>query len=314
MIGIRRIKPMLAGEDGRFLGQRGWYLQEKYDGTRCILFKLKNGKIVMMGRSWKNDFAPRFPEIVKEAKRLRCKTCILDGELTFFKHGRDEFVTALATEEIKKQYTVKLMVFDILSIDGKNIENKPIEERMKILKKVIPSSLKHIEIVKTYKQEKRFKQLFKKITKPPRQGEGVVLKEKHSPYVEDSRAYWVKVKKEKTADCVIVGITEGRGWRKPYFGALILAQYDDDGKLHFVGKCSGFDTETLKRFYKQFQKMKPPSKKPIEANIPNVKKWLPPKIVVEIKYIERTPYGIFRFPVFLRERKDKRPQECKINF
>jgi bifunctional non-homologous end joining protein LigD len=56
-------------------------------------------------------------------------------------------------------------------------------------------------------------------------------------------------------------------------------------------------------------KSSPLADAPVEAN---VKAWVQPKIVVEVKYYERTPNGILRFPDFLRERTDKKPSECTL--
>ena len=59
-----------------------------------------------------------------------------------------------------------------------------------------------------------------------------------SPYLPGSRDAVAKVKKYKTADCVIVGFrysekAEGR------ISTLLLGLYDKDGELDFVGHCSG---------------------------------------------------------------------------
>ena len=307
---IKRIYPMQPSEDGKFLGLKRYWLQEKYDGTRCILFK--NNKIIMMGRSWKNDYSKNFPEIVKDAKKIRAKTCILDGELSFFERRpphRNLFVTALATPETKKDYIVKLMVFDVLMVNGRSVENKPLKERLKILDEIIPKNLQHIKIIKTYKNPKLHKKLFYRFTSAPHEGEGVVLKDYNSPYREGVRTYeWIKVKRELTADCIVVGITKGTGYRENYFGSLILGQYDN-GKLKYVGKCSGFTDEEMKMLYKKIISM-PSYHNPFDVKVDNVKKWVEPKIVVEVRYMERTKYGVLRFPAFIRIRYDKTPKEC----
>lgn len=45
----------------------------------------------------------------------------------------------------------------------------------------------------------------------------------------------------------------------------------------------------------------------------NVQAWVKPKIIVEVKYYERSKNGMFRFPDFLRVRTDKKPQECNFS-
>jgi ATP-dependent DNA ligase len=66
----RRIKPMLA-EQGteRDIERPSYYAQRKLDGTRCLIIK-DGDRVEMRGRSWKNDYAPLFPEVVEEIRKL----------------------------------------------------------------------------------------------------------------------------------------------------------------------------------------------------------------------------------------------------
>jgi ATP-dependent DNA ligase len=315
MAGIyRRVHPMHGVSDGRYLGREGFLLQRKYDGTRAIVFR-DGDQVIMRGRSWKNDYAPKFPEVAKDLKKSRYKKFILDAELTFFKGKQDAFLTVLATREVqeKEGVTIKLMVFDIIELNGKKMGDLPIEERLKVLKTVIPSGLKHVEVVKTFKDPKKFKKIFADVTR--KHGEGVFLKAVKSKYLEGAREDirsedWVKVKKIRTGDCVIVGMTKGLGWREPYFGALILGQYAN-GKLVPVGNASGFDTDTMKDLNKKLEDM-PKANNPFTSPVSGVKKYVAPKLCVEVKYMERTKYGIMRHPIFLRVRNDKLPKDCRL--
>lgn len=301
---------MLASDGSvEMLGARSYFLQEKYDGTRAILFK-DGKKIHMIGRSWKNDFAPKFPEIVEEAKKLRARTCILDGELTFFKGKTDFFLTALAKPEVKKDYIAKLMVFDVIEIEGRSTKELPYHERLHKLKKLIPTQLKHIEFAPTHTDEKKYLSIFNRITTDARQAEGVMLKKSDAPYVEGSRDYMYKVKKTQTADCIVVGMTVGQGVRAPTFGALILGQYDNSGTLVYVGKTSGFDQATQHKLYEKLVDM-PEGRRLFERKL-DAKKWVPPRLCVEVKFLERTEYDVLRFPAFVRIRDDKKPRDCKI--
>ena len=96
-------------------------------------------------------------------------------------------------------------------------------------------------------------------------------------------------------------------------GALILAQRDAKGNLRYVGKTSGFSNAEMLRLLAKMKKLKT-SKPPVQG-VPNdvkAKVWTQPKIVVEVRFYERTDDGIFRFPDFMRERTDKKPMECQI--
>ena len=146
-----------------------------------------------------------------------------------------------------------------------------------------------------------------------KEGEGVILKEKQSPYREGERTReWLKVKNWKSDEAVIVGYTQGEGARANMFGAVILAQKDRNGKWKYVGKTSGFSDADTARLLGKMRKLK--ASKPV-MDLPSgvdVKAWVNPKIVAEVKYYEKTPDHIYRFPDFLRERTDKTPEECKL--
>jgi len=80
-----------------------------------------------------------------------------------------------------------------------------------------------------------------------------------------------------------------------------------------VGKASGFDDATGLKLYTMLSKM-PDAGNYLHSSMPDVKKWVTPKLVAEVKYYEKTPYGILRHPVFLKLRDDKLPKSCKIQY
>lgn len=306
----KRIKPMLALDNPykEPFKQPDYVLQEKYDGTRIVAIKEGN-RWHLMTRTWKNEVGDRFPEIVKDLNKIKSTDVILDTELTFFKRGKSGFMTVLAKPETKAGHTAKLMVFDIIRYNG-NVTNLPLMKRLELLHKILPQT-KNVEIVKTITTPASFQKVYNTIVKD--QGEGVIMKKKDSKYKFDTRKDWVKIKKIYTEDCVVVGMTHGEGKRAVTFGALVLAQYDKTGKLTIVGKASGFDDATGLRLYNALSKMSDTGNY-LHSSMPGVKKWVSPKIVVEVKYYEKTPYGILRHPVFLRIRDDKSPKDCKIQY
>jgi len=302
------IKPMLA-RDNPFddpFKQPNYILQEKFDGTRIIAINQGNGWHLMT-RHWKNDVAINFPEVIKELSNIRSNDIILDGELTFFKNGKNTFMTVLAKPETKKGLVAKLMLFDIIRYNGKDLIKLPLKERIQMLEKIAPNG-KYVTIIPTIHTPTSFKSCYNKIIK--NRGEGVILKKDDSPYVYDSRKHWIKIKGTYTEDCIVIGITQGLGKRKSTFGALILAQYDKNKHLRIVGRTSGFNDATLHQLYSIISKM--PSYNYPEFKINDAKKWIAPLIVVEVEYMEKSPYGILRHPRFVRIRDDKIPADCKI--
>ena len=309
------VNPMLAQEGKRAnIPEPKKQEQRKYDGTRVAVIK-EGDKVRMVGsRSWKNDYGPLHPHIIEELKNLPVDLAILDGELTFFKVGtdRDVFVTALASPETRKRMGVesKLELFDVLYVEDDDLQHLPFKDRDEILRTLVPSGLDNVRVVKTVtkNKEKYFDDMKAK------QGEGVVLKEEDSPYRQGVRSpEWLKVKHWKDTDVVVVGWTPGNGARASTFGALILAQKDKTGKLKYVGRTAGLKTAELATMLKKMKNLQTP-KAPL-ADIPadvHAAGWVKPEMVITVKYYERTPNQILRFPDFLRERPDKKPSEAPI--
>ena len=145
------IEPMLLKtcKDKSLKKYEGAYIaQEKFDGTRIIVIK-ENDKIQMQTRSGKNDLASEYPDIVAELLADSSNQFILDGELVFFnkKTGNVEFLTGLA-KETRKDYDVKLMLFDVLEIEDISVRDSPQLWRTEWIEKFVSSTnFEHIAAV-----------------------------------------------------------------------------------------------------------------------------------------------------------------------
>ncbi|MDP3768580.1 MAG: non-homologous end-joining DNA ligase, partial [Dehalococcoidia bacterium] len=118
---------------------------------------------------------------------------------------------------------------------------------------------------------------------------------------------WLKIKATRSDEFVVGGYSEGQGARADTFGALLLGQYDGEGRLVYVGNVgSGFDDRMLAALRKRLDGMKretrpfadePPVKAPVT--------WVRPELVAEVKFAQWTNDRHLRAPVFLRLREDK---------
>jgi ATP-dependent DNA ligase len=133
-----------------------------------------------------------------------------------------------------------------------------------------------------------------------------MAKERASAYVPGKRSQaWLKIKARKTTECAIIGYTRGKGDREKSFGAVHLAQANDNG-LKYVGKAGGgFDDPALKAVFAELEKL-PRIKRPIkEKPLDDAHSvWVEPKLMCEVKYASLTNDGMLREPVFLRLRPD----------
>jgi bifunctional non-homologous end joining protein LigD len=144
--------------------------------------------------------------------------------------------------------------------------------------------------------------------------EGLIAKDARSVYQSGRRSpSWRKLKLVKRQEFVIGGWTEPRQTR-PYFGALLLGVYHDDGKLQYVGHTgTGFDQRELARVYallKRREARDSPFASRIKTNEPA--HWVKPDLVAEIKFSEWTADAKLRHPVYLGLRDDKEARSVRV--
>ena len=316
---LRPVKPMLC-QDGTSVDVKAptKRQQRKFDGTRSAVIKDFNDASIIGSRNWKNDYGKTHPEIIEEVRKLPVDRCILDAEFTFFKKGtdRDFFLNALSTQETIDKYNgeAKLVVFDVLYVDNDSVESLGFDDRDEILRTLIPKDMKYLIVPRTVKNVKQKEQHFQEMER--RKFEGVVEKEAESPYRQGERTpEWLKVKNWKSDEAIVVGCTKGKGKNSSTFGSLIIAQRSKDGKLHYIGKASGLKGFEAEQMLKKLMATKV-SKIPL-VGVPydvagEAQQWCSPKMVIEVKYLNRTENGLLRMPDFLRERPDKKPSEVTL--
>ncbi len=144
--------------------------------------------------------------------------------------------------------------------------------------------------------------------------EGIMAKKKKSSYEEGKRSdNWLKIKQEKTCDCVIFGYTKGEGNREKTFGSLILGLYDATGPV-FIGKVgTGLSDEDLGDLKYLLDKYRVKEKTLEGVDVEREVTWLRPDLVCEVGYQAITDEGRLRIPVFKRLREDKNPLECTLD-
>jgi bifunctional non-homologous end joining protein LigD len=137
-----------------------------------------------------------------------------------------------------------------------------------------------------------------------------VAKRADSPYEAGRTARWVKVRVDRTGDFVVVGFTDPSGGRAS-LGALHLGAYQG-GALVYAGRVgTGFSDGQLRELRQALEEDRRAGP-PCSGELPTGggHHWVEPRLVVEVRYKERTRDGLLRQPVFLRVRDDKRVEDC----
>jgi ATP-dependent DNA ligase len=319
--------PMEAKSVGQLPVGDNWQYEPKWDGFRCIAFR-DHDQIDLQSKSGQ-PLGRYFPEVVEALLKLKAKQFVLDGEIVVPVKGRFSFDDLLmrihpAASRIKKlaqETPAKLIVFDLLVDDrGRSIVGDTLTQRRKKLdafaKKYLPKN-KSVELSPQTDDLK--------IAKDWLAGagvdlDGVIAKRTDMPYQGGNRHGMVKVKRLRTADCVVGGFryaSEGK-----VVGSMLLGLYDDKGLLHHVGFTSSFKANEKPALTKKLEKLiKPPG---FTGNAPGgpsrwaterSAEWQPlaPKLVIEVQYDHFTG-GRFRHGTkFLRWRPDKKPAQCTFD-
>ena len=302
-----RLPPMLAmtGESAR--SDPEWLFEPKLDGYRVIAFV--EGTAVRLQSRRGIDLTAQFPEVVAGLAVLGADRMILDGEIVALgQDGRPSFNAlqnraqrrgAKDIAEAQRQAPAVLVCFDLLHFAGVNLRPACYADRRRYLAQcLLPSA--HIQLIHAGKDAEAL------YAAAIGSGyEGVVAKRLDSIYQPGQRvAAWRKVKPVRSAEFVVGGCTKGKGAREP-LGALLLG-YWEDGALKYAGHVgSGLDDAAVRELTQRTLQLragsspfaqKPPVHRPTT--------WLVPRLVAEVNFIDWTPAGLLRAPVFARLRDD----------
>src|SRR5712672_4374731 len=292
-----------------------WLFEIKWDGIRTVAF-VENGSVRLFSRS-QRDVSAEFPAFQDLAKHLRAGTAILDGEIvTLDENGRSDFQklqnrfgVSKPSQKLISDVPLTYYFFDVLYCNGFDVRKTPLLQRKEFLRQLLSGDDR---VRFSEHQLEKGKELY---AAAKAQGlEGIVGKQIESPYTGNRTGFWLKFKIVTELDAVIVGWTAPRRTRQ-YFGALVLALYDEKKELQFIGSVgTGFDQKTQKDLLAQLEKLRV-SRSPLQ-NPPKLREhveWVRPAIVARIKFANWTDDNHLRAPVFLGIRKDRAPEECTFS-
>jgi ATP-dependent DNA ligase len=304
-----------------------WEYEPKWDGFRTLVFR--DGDDVALISRGARPMTRYFPEVLPAFRGLRERQVVLDGELVVVAETGLDF-GALQQRIHPAESRVRMLseatpawyiAFDILAEGNTDLRTLPLGERRKRLERLLKGVKQPIFLTPYTRDHATAATWFERFEGAGL--DGVIAKSWNGAYVPGKRL-WVKIKHQRTADCIVIG------WRKSNdgstLGSLLLGLYDKKGTMHYVGHTSSFSAAERKELIAKLQ--------PLTAEIPESEwkanpgrmpggpsrwsrgketEWVAvrPELVCEVAYDKLEAGERFRHATrFLRWRSDKPPRKC----
>ena len=316
-------------------------LEPKIDGFRCQCHK-EGDRVRIFSRNLE-ETTDMFPDIRKAVvTQVQAKTAILEGEAIGYDPETGEFAPFQVTVSRKRKYGIeelsttlplRLIAFDLLYVDGKDVTGETYTTRhQKLLDLVKPGDGIVVIENELTDQPRDVDEFF--MTKVEAGLEGIVAKRLDSTYQAGARNFnWIKFKRayqahlRDTVDVAIVGYLRGRGQRAKFgIGALLGAIYDKkNDRFRTIGKVgSGLSDEEWVKLRELLDAVKVDHKHARVDSLMAPDVWVEPKYVVEVQADEITrspihtagkagdePGYALRFPRIVNfVRADKSPEDA----
>jgi len=222
----------------------------KLDGARVQVHKA--GDEVRVYTRNLNEVTSRVPELVEATRAARADSLILDGEaialradgrphpfqVTMSRFGSRQDAAALRAER-----PLSAFFFDCLYASGASLMDEPLRARREALGAALPPGLlTPARLTADAAEAERFYE-----EALARGHEGVMVKALDAPYESGRRgAGWLKVKRARTLDLVVLAAEWGHGRRRGRLSNLHLGARDPAGGFVMLGKTfKGLTDEML---------------------------------------------------------------------
>ncbi len=352
--------------------QSGWVYEPKWDGFRCVAFR-EGDEVVLQSKAGQ-PLGRYFPETVASLLALPVRKFVLDGEIVIRSGAGLNFDALLQRihpaasriQRLSQETPATYMVFDLLvDSKGRSLAAKPLSARRMALQEFAAANIdtggepdgkrsNKAGSLTTLNGERIMLSPasadFATAEKWMREGaasgwDGVVAKRLDCEYMSGERTGMVKIKRIRTADCVVAGFRWARGAKSSVrkatesksaksktadpkkrpteeVGSLLLGLYNTNGELDHIGFSASFTRQERKKLKPILKPLmggegfsgKAPGGPSRWTRDARDTEWFPlkPKLVGEFQY-DHFSGGRFRHGTkFLRWRPEKKPEQCTM--
>jgi len=304
----RFFEPMLCLAVPKLPDGADWQLELKLDGYRGIGIKSK-GRAHLTSRNGKN-FSERFPTVARALNRLPDET-VIDGEIVAANEAGVPSFNLLQNFG-GAEHTILFYAFDLLILAGTDLRSRPLEQRRALLRELIPT------VGDPVRHSEAFDVPVSELLATVRQHglEGIVAKRRTSTYRPGDRSGdWLKLRANKGQELVIGGYVPSSST----FDSILVGYYQGRDLMYVARIRAGFIPALRQSVFGQFRGLEI-VKCPF-VNLPERGKgrwgegltaedmehcrWLKPRLVASIEFLEWTSENRLRHPKFVALRDDR---------
>jgi ATP-dependent DNA ligase len=319
--------PMEARTASQLPESGKWLYEPKWDGFRGLAFR-KDDNVLIQSKAGQ-PLGRYFPELVEALRALPAKQFVLDGEIVILSDGHLDFNALLQRihpaesriRRLAKETPVTFLCFDLLvDHNGKLLTGETLDRRKGELTHFFDHSEKNPG-VRLSPSTRELQVAQRWMGNLATVGfDGVVAKKLEETYLSGERSGMVKVKRLRSADCVVGGFRYAS--KGGVLGSMLLGLYEEEGKLNHVGFTSSFKADERGKLLKTLEPYITEDKQegfsgnapggPSRWSTERSTEWVPlrNKLVCEVQY-DHFSGGRFRHGCkFLRWRPDKAPEQC----
>lgn len=336
------VEPMLAKPQPDIPVGDGWRYEPKWDGFRALVFR-DGTELFIQSRDLK-PLNRYFPELEGPLRAIGKPTdrFVLDGEIVIAADGGLDFEALLLRIHPAASRVAMLaatrpaayVAFDLLADGSADLRDRPFAERRTALERKLataPSSVLLTPATDDPGIAQRWFAVFEGAGL-----DGVIAKRADRGYVPGKREM-VKIKHQRTADCVVAGFRWHKNGPGTMVGSLLLGLYDAAGELQHVGVTSTFSEARRRELVTELA--------PLRADALNEHPWqawkeaeaawegrrmpgatsrwnrgkdlswepLRPELVCEVAYDHLQGDRFRHGTTFVRWRPDRAPQTCRYD-
>jgi ATP-dependent DNA ligase len=328
------VAPMLA-KPVDAIPSGDYVFEPKWDGFRSIIFRDRDE--VEIGSRNERPMTRYFPELVAAIRAELPERCVIDGEIVVpDADGRRLDFEALQlrihpaasrVELLSVQTPARFIAFDLLALGDEDYMERPFVQRRAALERVLATVGAPIHLTQITSDRDTATGWFRQFEGAGL--DGLIAKAADGIYEPDRRVM-LKVKHERTADCVVAGYRTHKSG-EDRIGSLLLGLYNDEGKLASVGVVGAFPMERRIELFGELQPLvttfdqhpwnwaehhagerTPRSAAVSRWNANKDLSFVPlrPERVVEVRYDHMEGPRFRHTTQFVRWRPDREPRSC----